>query len=92
MKSEWKKTVGAEDLVATVFADCEWGRATTIMKKQSLLMLFKIIFDVLQQSIGKIAVTCEKGAIFKVDEANFSLASDRFSLFREGDVGVILLC
>ena len=55
-------------------------------------MLFKIIFDVLQQSVGKIAVTCEKGAILQVDEANFSLASDRFSLFREGDVGVILLC
>ena len=48
MKSERKKTVGAEDLVTTVFADCEWGRATTIMKKQSLLVLFKIIFDVLE--------------------------------------------
>ena len=55
-------------------------------------MLFKIVFDVLQQSIGKIAVTCEKSAIFKVDEANFSLAGNGFSLFREGDVGVILLC
>ena len=55
-------------------------------------MLFKIVFDVLQQSIGKIAIAREKGAIFKVDEANFSLASDRFSLFGEGDVGVILLC
>lgn len=33
MKSERKKTVGTEDLIATMFADCEWGRATTIMKK-----------------------------------------------------------
>ena len=33
MKSERKKTIGTEDLVATVFADCERGRATTIMKK-----------------------------------------------------------
>ena len=92
MKSERKKTIGTEDLVATVFADCERGRAAAIMKKQSLFVLFEIIFDVLQQSIGKIAIAREKGAIFKVDEANFSLASDRFSLFGEGDVGVILLC
>ena len=55
-------------------------------------MLFKVIFDVLQQSVGKIAVTCEKGAILQVDEANFGLTSDGFSLFREGNVGVILLC
>lgn len=55
-------------------------------------MLFKIVFDVLQQSIGKIAVTCEKSAILQVDEANFGLAGDGFSFFREGDVGVILLC
>lgn len=33
MKSERKKTIGTGDLVATVFADCERGRATTIMKK-----------------------------------------------------------
>lgn len=55
-------------------------------------MLFKIIFDVLQQSIRKIAVTCEKGAILEVDEANFGLAGDGFSFFGEGNVGVILLC
>lgn len=48
MKSERKKTIGAEDLVTAVLAKCEWGRATTIMKKQSLLVLFEIIFDVLQ--------------------------------------------
>ena len=91
MKSEWKKTVGAENLVATVFAECEWGRATTIMKKQSLLVLFKIIFDVLQQSVGKIAISGKESAIFEVDEANFGLAGDGFSLFGEGDIGVILL-
>ena len=55
-------------------------------------MLFKIIFDVLQQSIGKIAIVREEGAILQIDEANFSLAGNGFSLFREGDVGVILLC
>ena len=33
MKGEWKKTVGAEDLVATVFAECEWGRTAAIMEK-----------------------------------------------------------
>lgn len=92
MKSERKKTIGTEDLVATVFADCERGRAAAIMKKQSLLVLFEIIFDVLQQSIGKIAIAREKGAIFKVDEANFGLTGDGFGLFREGDVGMILLC
>ena len=59
MESERKKTIGAEDLVATVFAEREWGRATTIMKKQSLFVLFKIIFDVLKKSVGKIAVTGE---------------------------------
>ena len=91
MKGEWKKTVGAENLVATVFAECEWGRATTIMKKQSLLVLFKIIFDVLQQSVGKIAISGKESAIFGVDEANFGLAGDGFSLFGEGDIGVILL-
>ena len=48
MKSERKKTVGAEGLIATVFAEREWGRATAIMKKQGLLVLFKIIFDVLK--------------------------------------------
>lgn len=48
MKSERKKTVGAEDLVATVFAERERGRAAAIMKKQGLLMLFKIIFDILE--------------------------------------------
>ena len=75
-----------------MFADCEWGGATAIMKKQGLLMLFKIIFDVLQQSIGKIAIAREEGAILQVDEANFGLASDGLSFFGEGDVGVILLC
>ena len=75
-----------------MFADREWGRATTIMKKQGLLVLFKVIFDVLQQSVGKIAVTCKKGAILEVDEANFGLAGDGFSFFGEGNVGVILLC
>ena len=48
MKGEWKKTVGAEDLVTAVFAECEWGRAAAIMEKQGLLVLFKIIFDVLK--------------------------------------------
>ena len=33
MKSERKKTVGAEDLVATVFAERERSRAAAIMKK-----------------------------------------------------------
>lgn len=33
MKGEWKKTVGAESLVATVFADGEWGRTAAIMEK-----------------------------------------------------------
>ena len=92
MKGERKKTIGTEDLVATVFADCERSRATTIMKKQSLLVLFKVIFDVLQQSVGKIAIAREKGAILQVDEVNFCLAGDGFSFFGEGDVGVILLC
>ena len=53
-------------------------------------MLFKIVFDVLQQSIGKIAVTCEKGAIFEINEVNFSLTGDSFGFFRKSDVGVIL--
>ena len=48
MKSERKKTIGTEDLVATVFAERERGRAAAIMKKQGLLMLFKIIFDILE--------------------------------------------
>lgn len=48
MKSERKKTVGAEDLIATVFAEREWGRAAAIMEKQGLLVLSEIIFDVLQ--------------------------------------------
>ena len=55
-------------------------------------MLFKIIFDILQQSIGKIAIVREEGAILQVDEANFGLAGDGFSFFGEGNVGVILLC
>ena len=33
MKNEWKKTVGAEDLVATVFTKRERGRAAAIMEK-----------------------------------------------------------
>ena len=33
MKGERKKTVGAEDLVATVFAEREWGRTAAIMEK-----------------------------------------------------------
>ena len=33
MKGERKKAVGAEDLVATVFAECEWGRTAAIMEK-----------------------------------------------------------
>ena len=33
MKGERKKTVGTEDLVATVFADREWGRTAAIMEK-----------------------------------------------------------
>ena len=48
MKSERKKTVGTEDLVTTVFAERERGRAAAIMKKQGLLVLFEIIFDVLE--------------------------------------------
>ena len=48
MKSEWKKAVGAEDLVSTVFAECERSRAAAIMEKQGLLVLFKIIFDILE--------------------------------------------
>lgn len=48
MKGEWKKTVRAEYLITAVFADREWGRATTIMKKQGLLVLFEIIFDILE--------------------------------------------
>ena len=48
MKGERKKAVRAEDLVTTVFAECEWGRTAAIMEKQSLLVLFKIIFDILK--------------------------------------------
>lgn len=48
MKGEWKKTVGAEDLVTTVFAERERGRAAAIMEKQGLLVLFKIIFNILE--------------------------------------------
>ena len=48
MKGEWKKTVGAEDLVTTVFAERERGRATAIMKKQGLFVLLEVIFDILQ--------------------------------------------
>ena len=48
MKSERKKTVGAEDLVTTVFAERERGRATAIMKKQGLFVLLEVIFDILQ--------------------------------------------
>ena len=48
MKSEWKKTVGAENLVSTVFTKREWGRATAVMKKQGLFVLLEVIFDVLQ--------------------------------------------
>ena len=48
MKSERKKTVGAENLVTTVFAERERGGAAAIMEKQSLLVLLKIIFDILQ--------------------------------------------
>ena len=48
MKGERKKAIGTEDLVAAVFTDCERGRATTIMKKQGLFVLFEIIFDVLE--------------------------------------------
>lgn len=33
MKGERKKTVGTEDLVATVFTERERGRAAAIMKK-----------------------------------------------------------
>lgn len=33
MKGERKKAVGTEDLVATVFAECEWGRTAAIMEK-----------------------------------------------------------
>ena len=33
MKGERKKAVRAEYLITAVFADREWGRATTIMKK-----------------------------------------------------------
>ena len=92
MKSERKKTIGTEDLVATVFADCERGRAAAIMKKQSLLVLFEIIFDVLQQRVGKITIFSKKSTIFEVDETNFSLTGDSFGFFGEGDIGVILLC
>ena len=48
MKGEGEQAVRAEDLVTTVFAECEWGRAAAIMEKQGLLVLFKIIFDVLK--------------------------------------------
>ena len=48
MKGERKKAVRAEDLVTTVFAECEWGRTAAIMEKQGLLVLFKIIFDILK--------------------------------------------
>ena len=48
MKSERKKTIGTEGLIATVFAEREWGRAAAIMEKQGLLVLSEIIFDVLQ--------------------------------------------
>lgn len=34
----------------------------------------------------------EKGAIFEINEVNFGLTGDGFSLFGEGDVGMILLC
>ena len=75
-----------------MFAEREWGRATTIMKKQGLLVLFKVIFDVLQQSVGKITIFGKKSTIFEVDETNFSLTGDSFGFFRKSDVGVILLC
>lgn len=75
-----------------MFADREWGRATTIMKKQGLLVLFKVIFDVLQQSVGKIAVTCKKGAILEINKTNFCLTGDSFGFFGKSDVGMILLC
>ena len=48
MKGERKKAVGAEDLVTTVFAERERSRAAAIMKKQGLLVLFEVIFDILE--------------------------------------------
>lgn len=47
MKSEWKKTVGAENLVTAVFAEREWGRAAAIMKKQGLFVLLEVVFYIL---------------------------------------------
>ena len=48
MKREGEQTTGAEDLVTTVFAERERGRAATVMKKQGLFVLLEVIFDILE--------------------------------------------
>ena len=73
-----------------MFAKCERGRATAVMKKQGLFVLLEVIFDILEQRVGKITIFSKKSTILEVDETNFSLTGDSFGFFRKGDIGVIL--
>ena len=59
VECQGEKTVFAEDFGATALAKSERGGAATVVKNQSLAVIFEVVFDGGEERVGKIAVFAE---------------------------------
>ena len=89
VKGEGEKTGGAEGLPATAFAERKGGGAAAIMKNEGLIILVKISFNFFVQWGAEILIDGKIVAIFDVNEMDGRRMGVGFSLFSEGDIGVV---
>lgn len=83
--------MGTEGLPAAIFANSERGGTATVVKNESLVVIFKVFADGGKKLIREIAIFGEILTIFEVYKVDFGSNGGRFSFLIESDNGVTLI-
>ncbi len=81
MQGHRQITIGAKGLPAAIFTESERRGAAAVMENQSLVVIFEILADILEQEIRKIAIFGKISTIFEVDDSDFGINGGGFGLF-----------
>lgn len=75
---------------ATIGTNGKGGGATTVMVNEGLVVVFKVLVDLGEEGIRKIAILGELVVVAEVDDFKGGGDGGGFGLLSEGDEGVVL--
>ena len=87
MECKRQETVWTEKLVATLFADGKRGRTAAVMENKGASVVFDVLLNRFNESVGKIAVFAEIVARFEVDNLDIWGFGGVFGFFGKSNQG-----